>query len=867
MVQERLLSLLDQVKPRRALFTTFTFSPNWFESYAAPLLKLLKCERIEVLADARYASESTEETSSLFAGNGYRVIPVLMKNGFFHPKLAYLQGHGDDDVLVVGSGNLTFSGQSQQLEVLDAVRSTEHPGVFEEFADFAELFANRKGLSDESRKVVLGYVRRARRVAEAAPAAARERRSAWLVHTLTEPAGKQLARLIDEHLPKPDCLTVLSPYHDADGLAVATLAEDCGVANLRIGLSLPKCVAPFSENPAELPSGTAYVAPATTNPNRFAHAKIFEFVSAERGCLVMTGSVNATLQSLHSNSNVEVGLVRRTDSEAFSWTAVTPSAFVPCKFKVEEIALARNALDAQLREDGTLCGTVSPLPPSTDCTLEIWNGSNLEKTLSVSVAATGDFNAGTVALAFKPGADNARRARLRTGDFSATGWLNIEYELRASPQEKDSLRAAARISAGNGTVEDLHDIYKVLRDARRVPNRATLVPRVNAQVHVRSAPSGSGQKPFKDYDDALNGADIGVSELLANRALAAAFDNLNRDVSGLAPRPKLLLNDGAEFDDEELRSNPQQPGTTPGRKPIPTQAEIEAAKNAAEEAMLREFPEFLIENAAHPIVPGTVATSAVHALKRCLRHVALQSAKLIEDDGEEASIGLEHWLARYSRYRYNDWNRECLLSLFCAMACCAAYYSGPARRADILGSLKESVYALAGYALCLQEYEDRTKWMLTKPTFKRVPMAEHAAIVAMCSLIVTSQTPREMLEELIVSTFLRMPISPDTLVTYKPVADLLAKYRDNPPLQKATPYVGGYSFGVLRASDTSRRCPACNQALEVQSDILSLRTTRSAIHSDGCKKAIFFGLDGEALKAVLKPMKISFGYPPVKEQT
>jgi len=133
-MQTRLQAIIDEARPRRAMFTTFTFSANWFESFCLPLLRVSGCHKVDLLVDSREACKSTDETSSLHAGIYYRVIPVRQASGgFFHPKIAYLERGSGDDVLVVGSGNLTTRGQNSNLEVLDSVNALEHPFVFETF--------------------------------------------------------------------------------------------------------------------------------------------------------------------------------------------------------------------------------------------------------------------------------------------------------------------------------------------------------------------------------------------------------------------------------------------------------------------------------------------------------------------------------------------------------------------------------------------------------------------------------------------------------------------------------------------------------------------------------------------------------------
>lgn len=148
---KNLIELIKAVKPRSALFTTYTVSIAFIEGVLLPTLRQVGCRDVDILVDANEAASSLEEVQSNSAGRKYRLVPLIAPGGgIFHPKLAYLVG-ADYDVLAVGSGNLTLPGQSKQLECLDAVRSDIHPGVFVNlkatiaFITFAGITANALG--------------------------------------------------------------------------------------------------------------------------------------------------------------------------------------------------------------------------------------------------------------------------------------------------------------------------------------------------------------------------------------------------------------------------------------------------------------------------------------------------------------------------------------------------------------------------------------------------------------------------------------------------------------------------------------------------------------------------------------------------
>ena len=99
----------------KALFTTYSLSLTFFESIVLRALREVECREIWVVADAEGYRSSLMERGSHGVGYEYHLVPVGLRNGVFHPKCCYLAGP-DGDLLVVGSGNLTFGGFGRNLE-------------------------------------------------------------------------------------------------------------------------------------------------------------------------------------------------------------------------------------------------------------------------------------------------------------------------------------------------------------------------------------------------------------------------------------------------------------------------------------------------------------------------------------------------------------------------------------------------------------------------------------------------------------------------------------------------------------------------------------------------------------------------------
>ncbi len=110
-----------------APFTTYALSISFFESVILRELQKGGCRDVWVLTDVEGYAASLIERRATKVGRDYRLIPIRAPNGVFHPKCAYLSG-SRGDLLLVGSGNLTFGGYGRNVEALDVLAPERHPG-------------------------------------------------------------------------------------------------------------------------------------------------------------------------------------------------------------------------------------------------------------------------------------------------------------------------------------------------------------------------------------------------------------------------------------------------------------------------------------------------------------------------------------------------------------------------------------------------------------------------------------------------------------------------------------------------------------------------------------------------------------------
>src|ERR1019366_5811633 len=74
-----------------------------------------------VMADLEGYRSSLADAGAIGVGRSYDLVPVKVKNGVFHPKIAVLIDDQGTVRATVGSGNLSFGGWGYNTEVLDVL--------------------------------------------------------------------------------------------------------------------------------------------------------------------------------------------------------------------------------------------------------------------------------------------------------------------------------------------------------------------------------------------------------------------------------------------------------------------------------------------------------------------------------------------------------------------------------------------------------------------------------------------------------------------------------------------------------------------------------------------------------------------------
>jgi len=847
-MQTSLISLIQQHRPRRALFSSYTFSVSWFETFALPALMRNGCEKVDLLVDYRKASESTHEAGSQYAGSAYRVIAVPMSGrGIFHPKIAYFEAAEAEasDALLVGSGNLTHAGQGQNLEIFDGVTHDLHPHVFGEFADFLAEFLARYRFSAENLKSLKHFEARARLKGQTEIPAGHESRTTWLVHTMIRTASRRFADIAMGTLERPDMLRVLTPYHAPSGGPVARLAEELKVDEISIALSGGYPVAPFDENVLELPENVRYVIPITDMGDRFAHAKHFE-VRSEEASVLMTGSVNATVQSLETLKNVEISLVRKVPVSLLDWEEVTPISFEPCNFRDESHGKSQHTLQASWTSSNWIEGSLSPTKLARTMNLSIWDEDVCFATYDeVRVAVDGAFK---VRMTTVPTTENALVIQLEDAQLCARGWLNMEYALEGSPADRHLLRSSTKLLSGEYSEADLKALFLWMESllARSARSGSSGKKRVGGSQGADEDGSSKVTTP-EEYEKWLDEAlsdNYGSSTVnVARVSVAAAFAWLNRDLpppSDDEPQEKKSDSDTKTkrsigsaiklLDNAKSEYNPNASAESKRER-----ADIKGEE--LYEKLLENVPRALERDNASTMAALVVQLSGNAALKRMLASPKPTSDIDYDDAYYLPRRATEFWLTNYSKFDYSLRNRHGLLPTFCALACATLHYNPHTR----LEALNEAVQSLALRFVPPDEMKALARLGLSTDGFRRVPLAVRDLVVGTADRIATAMTATYQL-----TTLLRDLFADGTTFTKAPApyttvfADLKDRARNKRLRNK--------KFGVIQDSTRlSPHCPLCNSKID-SDDMLSLRMKRYfTCLTPTCHAPLFYGLHAAEL--------------------
>lgn len=471
------LNVIAEKKWRQALFTTFTLNLGFFEAYVLPKLHQAHCNDVTVLVDEAFYLESLAESGARRVGTEYRLLPVALAGGAFHAKITYLRDEHDDDVLMVGSGNVTWAGYGHQLECLDVLRASRDVRAFGDFAEVLRaLLGDNSARLGEARPWIEAIAERAGRLATNPATTASEAR---VLGSLPRSISSQVGELLESSRPF-ERLVAMSPFHSEDAGPLRRTAERLGITEVTVAVDGHTLATPVRDGLKNV----TFVRRDAADDSRPTHAKWLEFLGPHPW--VLSGSVNATQTSYEATLNFEVATLRRASPTMLGrWLPCTPSAAgVP---PVEIVATGgRHAITATLVNSNTINGAFLTRVAAVD---GAWRASilrqGLESRLADVAVREGQF-AIRLAQDLRVDEADASQLMLARDGVSAIGWLMFEAELRMSREERDFARCVRRLTSSTAGSEDYISVI------------AWLAERVS---HIGSSGHHASPMPARDEDD------------------------------------------------------------------------------------------------------------------------------------------------------------------------------------------------------------------------------------------------------------------------------------------------------------------------------------------------------------------------------
>ena len=453
---------------RRAVFTTYALSLSFFESVVLDRLVRGRTAETLILADAEGVRAGLTEQGAQRTGRDYELEPVILDQGVFHPKISAFIDH-DDAHLVVGSGNLTFSGWGGNFELAEHL----HPSFAADAFDDAALFFMTLAGSDIATH---GAAERCEAVADdLALAASRNRLTGdvRLLHSLDGSIGNNVAGFADE-LGGATRLTAVSPFWDS-GKAVSTLCKRLGLSEFHVhahpGGSVRSRQGTNWPTSPDVPAIPVAVADLAEGGDRLLHAKAFEIV-CRRGRILMSGSANATWPALYSG-NVEASVVRIQRERLLGWTLVSsavPVPLPPMDTKGTDDGEHVGLLRAEVAGE-TVKGTVLSPKMSGPARLLQRSSEGDAHIAEIEVAPDGSFTAAVPG--FELGAIRGGRVvfRIECGGQAAEGFASLSTLAGLRRIAGKSAASLLAVLSGTETPEDVRVLMEWAHD-----NPGMLVP-------------------------------------------------------------------------------------------------------------------------------------------------------------------------------------------------------------------------------------------------------------------------------------------------------------------------------------------------------------------------------------------------------
>jgi len=333
LVRENILSLIGSRRYHSCILTTFSFDFYFFEMKAMKWLRSCGVRNINVFIDGHYYSELMQQITGeeMQLTPGYSLYPVFQKS-IFHPKLWFLFG-AKESLLIVGSGNLTNSGNGNNDEIWGAfhfdIHSTANSSILAAAWNYVSMLsATVKGqMNEKTSRWIIEHSKWLNELPLIKPFefndTSQKEQIAFLYNSETSSIWEELSKHIKNE--KVIEITAISPYYDNNGKALLKLKTLFPSANINVVLDengiLPSAM---QESP-----GFAFYDwydidvcknqySKSENSKSKLHGKIIHFKTRTGKEFCLFGSANVTPEGLGlaglKNSNAEVSLLIKSET-------------------------------------------------------------------------------------------------------------------------------------------------------------------------------------------------------------------------------------------------------------------------------------------------------------------------------------------------------------------------------------------------------------------------------------------------------------------------------------------------------------------------------------------------------------------------
>jgi hypothetical protein len=543
----------DVIKSERwsfGLFTSFTLNLGFFETVVQDAWRAKSSRELVAVVDQVGYTQSLEDHRAAGAGQRYRIVPIKMSTGIFHPKIGFL-ANDDHAVLLVGSGNLTFGGWGTNLEFVDIVDSKITSGPFEGFRDFLLTIIDRRSQGTITVPDV-SWISTA--LSKIPNANTQTESTVRFVHSLQDSIGNQIKAFAQGQ--RVDRLTVLSPYYDKKAESVDTLSSSLGASETQIVTGSKGFLSsPFPFQASSIQNlKTVALSASDARP---IHAKWID-VQTETEILTVTGSVNATSSALYSTRNAEVAIFRVRPiggDKYFDTESCERPIHVDPAFKDHESS-PLIAIYAKLEADNRIRGTILDKNPAGDWEANLIRPGGVRlsptnaTTILVAVSSDGNFvievsSLTNMTIDFAAGL----QLHLRREGRLACGWLHSEIALHSSAFSRFA-GVVVGLFERNGVDSNLRDFaVEVLKAVKNGLPSSHFASAAVDQVQVKV---GFGSKVQSGHDKS-----IATRLDLIGMLFARLGNDLTRSRSAQITRPPGPLVD-AGADDRDDKSHQQK---------------------------------------------------------------------------------------------------------------------------------------------------------------------------------------------------------------------------------------------------------------------------------------------------------------------